>query len=304
LWSDGAQKSRWIYLPPGQKIDVTNLNEWVFPVGTKLWKEFSLTIGGTLKKVETRLIHKTGAASWVTTTYVWNDMQTSATRLTTGMKPFPGTANMAVAGSSTTGYTGYELLADTQCMTCHQGHKDRVLGMEAILMASPQATGLTYAMLQSQGLFTSSNTNKTVLAAALQIPGVTQEQDALGDLQANCGVCCHNANQQPTVGRLHMRIEIDNTAQAAPAMVKLTSSYTTGVNVASTYTPPMPSGNYYRFRPTDSTHSTVYYRDGQRESVAAMPPLASHAISDMLLARTKAWIDYMTTGNGYPAPLP
>ena len=41
LWSDGAQKQRWISLPPGQVIDNSDPNEWTFPVGTRVWKEFS-----------------------------------------------------------------------------------------------------------------------------------------------------------------------------------------------------------------------------------------------------------------------
>ena len=44
LWSDGASKTRWIYLPPGTKIDTTDMNEWTFPPGTKIWKEF--VVGG------------------------------------------------------------------------------------------------------------------------------------------------------------------------------------------------------------------------------------------------------------------
>jgi hypothetical protein len=41
LWSDGAQKARWIELPPGTQIDASDPSEWTFPVGTKVWKEFS-----------------------------------------------------------------------------------------------------------------------------------------------------------------------------------------------------------------------------------------------------------------------
>src|SRR5687767_4958187 len=41
LWSDGAEKRRWILLPEGERIDTSNMDDWVFPVGTKLWKEFS-----------------------------------------------------------------------------------------------------------------------------------------------------------------------------------------------------------------------------------------------------------------------
>jgi hypothetical protein len=37
LWSDGAEKQRWAYLPPGSKIDTTSFDEWVYPVGTKFW---------------------------------------------------------------------------------------------------------------------------------------------------------------------------------------------------------------------------------------------------------------------------
>src|SRR5262249_6060034 len=40
LWSDGAEKSRWIYLPPGTKIDTIDPDHWSFPVGTRFWKEF------------------------------------------------------------------------------------------------------------------------------------------------------------------------------------------------------------------------------------------------------------------------
>src|SRR5262245_41272255 len=40
LWSDGLQKSRWIHLPPGTKIDTSDPDRFIFPRGTKLWKEF------------------------------------------------------------------------------------------------------------------------------------------------------------------------------------------------------------------------------------------------------------------------
>ena len=35
FWADGAQKSRWLSLPPGTKIDTSRVDHWVFPVGTK-----------------------------------------------------------------------------------------------------------------------------------------------------------------------------------------------------------------------------------------------------------------------------
>ena len=57
LYSDGASKARWISLPAGGQIVTSDLDNWVFPVGTKIWKEFS--VGGV--RVETRLAWKTDA---------------------------------------------------------------------------------------------------------------------------------------------------------------------------------------------------------------------------------------------------
>src|SRR5688572_27347644 len=41
LWTDGATKRRWIRLPRGKFIDASRPDAWKFPVGTRLWKEFS-----------------------------------------------------------------------------------------------------------------------------------------------------------------------------------------------------------------------------------------------------------------------
>jgi hypothetical protein len=68
LWSDGAAKTRWIWLPPGGKIDTTDMDDWVFPVGTKVWKQFD--VGG--KTIETRLIWKQPDASWISAVYRWS----------------------------------------------------------------------------------------------------------------------------------------------------------------------------------------------------------------------------------------
>src|SRR5690349_4239989 len=60
LWSDGAGKSRWVYLPAGATIEATHLDAWEFPVGTRFWKEFAF--GG--RKVETRMLWKSGPDAW------------------------------------------------------------------------------------------------------------------------------------------------------------------------------------------------------------------------------------------------
>lgn len=76
LWSDGASKRRYIRVPEGAQIDTSNMDDWVFPVGTKMWKEF--TRGGT--RVETRLIARVSDKpdGWAAAAYVWDRDQRNA----------------------------------------------------------------------------------------------------------------------------------------------------------------------------------------------------------------------------------
>ena len=71
LWSDGADKTRWVHLPPGQRIDTSNMDAWTFPVGTKLFKEFRLPVAGSpgRRRIETRMLWKQAEGSWFRTTY-------------------------------------------------------------------------------------------------------------------------------------------------------------------------------------------------------------------------------------------
>ncbi len=68
LWSDGAAKRRWIYLPPGTFVDASRPSAWEFPKGTRLWKEFRLG-----RRVETRFIERLPDGSWRYATYVWSE---------------------------------------------------------------------------------------------------------------------------------------------------------------------------------------------------------------------------------------
>lgn len=66
LWSDGAQKQRWMALPNGATIDVDSLGDFNFPVGTILAKHFGN--GGTLIETRLLMLHQTG---WNGYSYRW-----------------------------------------------------------------------------------------------------------------------------------------------------------------------------------------------------------------------------------------
>src|SRR6185436_16483473 len=54
LWTDGAEKQRFIRVPDGTAVEAADVEHFTFPIGTQLWKHFSF--GG--RKIETRYIER------------------------------------------------------------------------------------------------------------------------------------------------------------------------------------------------------------------------------------------------------
>src|SRR5690349_12622656 len=124
LWSDGADKHRWVYLPPGTTINASSRTDWVFPVGTKFWKEFK--VNG--KRIETRLFQKLRTDRWVTATYAWSSDEMSTTSSMGG--------DLAEVD---TGGAAYHVATQKECSDCHKGRPDKILGFEEISLGGPNA---------------------------------------------------------------------------------------------------------------------------------------------------------------------
>lgn len=267
LWSDGAVKSRWLYLPPGTTIDTSDMNKWIFPVGTKLWKQF--VVGGQV--IETRLLWKT-ATGWYPTTYRWSTDQTETTEL--------------ITGDNDAGGLGYEVPTQFECEYCHQGQKDYVLGFSALSLSHPDATGLTMDVLTAQRLLTDPP------ATPIVVPGSPLDQQALGILHINCGTVCHNEDYGSAYYTgLWMRLDVGHLGS-----VQATNSWITGVNqMTEIFDEP---GITYRIAAGDPDASCVYYRMAQRsnDNDNAMPPIDSHVVDEAGLQVIGAWIDSLDAG--------
>jgi hypothetical protein len=164
LWADTAEKARWLWLPEGTQIDTSDMDDWVFPVGTKAFKEFARD--GV--RIETRLVWKRGEGDWPMVAYLWNPEQTEAYAAPLGAIDAAGTA--------------HDVPDATRCIECHQGRADRLLGPTA-LMLSHQGSGLKLADLSAEGRLSDPP------VAPLVLPGDAATQQALGYLHANCGHC-------------------------------------------------------------------------------------------------------------------
>jgi hypothetical protein len=268
LWSDGADKQRWIYLPEGMKIDSSMPDEWHFPVGTKLFKEFSWKG----HRVETRMFWKAAEGRWLKTAYHWNADESMATR-------FAGGA-VDVAGET------YYIPAPKDCDQCHKGRDDRALGFEAVSLGLSGATGLTLAELVKQDLLTDPPA-KTELT--IGDDGTGKAAAALGWLHVNCGVSCHSANTNADAYKTDMflRLSADTLDGRSPADF---DTIKTTVGVA---TKTLRWVGHQRIAPGSVTNSFLYTLISKRDPANMkdqMPPIASRVVDTEGMALVEAWI--------------
>ena len=187
LWSDAADKVRWIQLPAGAQIDATDMDHWRFPVGTKLVKQFSL--GG--KRLETRVIWRVGdtgnrEADTLLGAYVWSDDEADATYVPDGQDNLRGTPHDAPA---------HDL-----CWHCHVGEAGHILGFSALQLPDLVGVPLSSPPVGTYGA-----------------PDAAQ-----GYLHANCGHC-HNPEGSAWVdSSMILRLGVAETDPHATQIIQTT----------------------------------------------------------------------------------
>lgn len=276
FWDDTATKRRWIYLPPGSKIDTTDMDHWVFPVGTKIWKEF--TRDGT--RVETRLLMKqlpddAAPGAWFYATYLWVSTQDGTVSLVDGMKNASGTQ--------------HDIPTRAECLACHNRLRPtRVLGFDAIQLDYDAPAGQTdLGDLIAAGLLT---TNPTGAAAPrFPLPGTAVDQTALTYLDANCGHCHNPTSDVHDVSPLDLRLR---TAAAARSSVAATPAYATAVGQDAA-DPYFENGiNFTKLIIAgDPQHSAVIGRMTSMMGIRFMPAVAVESVDPAGQAALVAWIN-------------
>lgn len=291
LWSDGTTKRRWLQLPPGTWIDGAQPEAWVFPPGTRLWKEFSYG-----RPVETRLVERLADGSWRFATYVWNSAGSDAE-----LAPPEGNPAWPVAAAPDGRYT---ILAEADCRACHEASRVPALGFSALQLSSdrdplaPHRQPRLPGEADLQTLVTRGwlrNLPPPVLATPPRIVAASAtERAALGYLHGNCGHCHDGRTDSPLPVKvtLAQSLRADGSAAALASMLGASSDYRLPEAAAATRV----------VAPGQPEKSVLLLRMRSRNPLSQMPPLGTRLPDAEAVALVERWIKQQDTHGKDPKP--
>jgi hypothetical protein len=290
LWSDGVHKQRWISLPAGGVIDASDPDAWVFPIGTRLWKQFSLAG----RRLETRYSERLPDGRWRFVAYVWNAEGTAAR-----LAPEFGSriAHAQAPGGS------YVVPSRYDCLACHAGALAPVLGFSALQLSSdrdplaPHADAVDAAALDLPALLARGLVVNLPNDLQTQPPRIESDDPlqraALGYLHGNCGHCHHQGEDAVPV-KLELAHSLSADRDPKAALRSLVEQ--------ARYRPRGWVGEARLLVPGDADASVMLHRMRSREPNSQMPPLGTQRIDAEALALIERWIAQATPTATQGAP--
>jgi hypothetical protein len=288
LWSDGARKQRWVSLPAGASIDVTNVDAWVFPVGTKFWKEF--VFNG--RRVETRLLWRASEQGWVFASYKWNEKQTDA-----AIAPADGHVGVAEIASN----RRHTIPSIEECRACHDSKRTEILGFSALQLSTdrdpnaihgePLAPGMvTLQTLMDGGRLKPRRTELIAKPPRIRADN-PRARAVLGYLSTNCGMCHNSEGSLATLGMLLKQPSGARVSAEGVREVRLNVAIETTVGRASAWQiPGAGEGASARITPGSPDLSALLYRMKSRRPSSQMPPLGTVVPDHDAIEELTRWI--------------
>ena len=263
LWSDSAEKQRYLSLPDATKIDLAADGDFLFPVGSVLMKHFKLND----RFIETRLFAR-GQLGWQGFSYEWKDDQTDAQLLTDGK-------TKTISGIQ------WEFPSPAQCLICHTQVANFSLGLETRQLNSVMrypSSGVDAGQLDTLahiGLFSSVITanQKEQKLYALDDASATLTQRARSYLHSNCSNCHTVGGTTP--------VTLDLRYSTSLAAMQACNVQPSGGNVGIS--------NPRLIAPGEPARSILMERMKLRDA-NQMPPLASHIVDQAAIDVISEWI--------------
>jgi len=270
LFSDYAEKYRFIYVPPGEQAKANGDGLLDLPVGSALIKSFGYEIDGKPRLLETRvLLHR--ADGWLALPYVWNEAQTEA-RLKVAGERIPVTFTDP---SGKLRSINYGVPNKNQCKECHA-----LSG--AVTPIGPKARNLTDGGQLEE--FARLGLIDPVPAVDYRVPvwGETSaplNDRARGYLDVNCAHC-HNINGSASNSGLFLTYE-----EKMPVRF--------GINKRPVAAGRGSGTHDFDIAPGDPDGSIMIYRLDSLEPGISMPEVGRTMVHEEGVALLRQWIAEM-----------
>ncbi|MXO47798.1 hypothetical protein GRI69_05975 [Erythrobacter vulgaris] len=261
LYSDGAEKLRFVYVPEGQKFGTSGEGLLEFPVGSALIKTFAFEENGKRRLIETRvLLHR--ADGWLALPYLWNEEQTEAALAVAGAR---------VQAITPTGETiSYRVPNKNQCKECH-GLNGKVVPI------GPKARNLSTDWLNA--------TLREVPDGADTLPvwenrsSVSVDEAARAYLDVNCAHC-HRPGATASNSGLDLRWEQDDPHAIGIMKRPVAAGRGAGKHL-------------YDIVPGKPDESILLHRMLSDDPGVAMPELGKSTVDDEGTVIVRRWIEGM-----------
>ncbi len=258
LWSDGADKLRYIYLPEGTRLTADGEGLLRFPVGAAIIKSFAFGQGADQRLIETRVLLNR-ADGWVALPYRWNADQTEATlALAGGRLEVTTPAGEAIS---------YRIPNKNQCKECHSLNG-------AVIPIGPKARNMAQTWLAAM--------LPQVPAKADSLPhwntraSGAAEPLARAYLDVNCAHC-HQPGGMASNSGLDLRWE-----QSAPQAIGIFKRPVAAGRGAG--------GHEFGIVPGQPDKSILAHRLASAEPGVAMPELGKSTVDGDGVAVVSRWI--------------
>ncbi len=258
LWSDGADKLRYIYLPEGTRLEADGEGLLKFPIGAAIIKSFAFGDGADQRLIETRvLLHR--ADGWAALPYRWNEEQTEATLALAGAR-----LDVTTPAGET---ISYRIPNKNQCKECHSLNGEVIpIGPKARNMAQSWLA----AMLEAVPVWAGSLPHWDTRASG------PAEPLARAYLDVNCAHC-HQPGGMASNSGLDLRWE-----QAEPQAIGIFKRPVAAGRGAG--------GHEFGIVPGAPDQSILAYRLASAEPGVAMPELGKSSVDPDGVAVVRRWI--------------
>ncbi|MFO0664011.1 MAG: PQQ-dependent sugar dehydrogenase [Polyangiaceae bacterium] len=280
LWSDGAAKERWVYVPSGQKALMTATGTVTLPPGSLLIKHFELPpnaqpTGGRSRRLETRVLVAAND-TFYGVTYRWNREGRDADLL---LESVDETIPDADAAETRT----WHFPSTGECWSCHRV-ENRVLGFrgEQLNFARSEGRANQLAELASSGIFDAASVESSPAALASPSDGNAPIEARAGAyLASNCAPCHH-----PGASYLGGQETWNARAGVLPVQRGLLNAPHHNLPMASALGLP----NAPLVAPGSPENSILLQRMKSADVDLRMPPLGRSRIDPVGVSVIEAWI--------------